>query len=62
MVIVNSFAHKQTVREQTWINPGFHEQLVLFELCGYNPTPAHGVYAKWKWGIDARLRAAGLLR
>ncbi|KAL9712950.1 hypothetical protein Ac2012v2_004191 [Leucoagaricus gongylophorus] len=35
-------------RDSIWINPGFHEQLVLFQVCQYNPHPGDGVYASWK--------------
>jgi len=44
-------AQAQTVvraaREQVWINAGFIEQLVLFEVCNYNPNASDGVYLKW---------------
>ncbi|KAF5333474.1 hypothetical protein D9611_002541 [Ephemerocybe angulata] len=52
----------RSARDQIWINPGFQEQLVLFELCNYQPSPANGIYVKWRHGLDHRLRAAGLLR
>ncbi|EFI27671.1 hypothetical protein CC1G_14596 [Coprinopsis cinerea okayama7 len=51
----------RSARDQIWINPGFHEQLVLFELCDYNPTPNNGFYQKWRHSVNSRLRAAGLL-
>lgn len=35
-------------REQVWILPGFQEQLVLFELCQYNPHENEGIYRKWR--------------
>ncbi|EPQ59013.1 phosphotyrosine protein phosphatases II [Gloeophyllum trabeum ATCC 11539] len=44
-------------REQTWVNPGFQEQLVLFELCQYNPTPTNGIYVTWRHQITHRLAA-----
>jgi len=44
------------VREQVWIRPGFHEQLVLWEICQYNVTPDNGVYKKWRMEIDNSLR------
>lgn len=61
MSYLSSFA-LGTARDQIWVNPGFHEQLVLFEICGYQPSPAHGVYQKWRHGVDQKLRAEGLLR
>lgn len=46
-----------SAREQIWVNPSFQEQLVLFELCQYNPGPANGVYQKWRLQLeDARRR------
>ncbi|KII94940.1 hypothetical protein PLICRDRAFT_96332 [Plicaturopsis crispa FD-325 SS-3] len=45
-------------REQIWPNPGFVEQLVLFQLCQYNPTPSNGIYWNWRHQIERRLRAA----
>lgn len=47
-------------RDSIWINPGFHEQLVLFQVCQYNPHPGEGVYVNWKTKIDRSLREAGL--
>ncbi|KIP10683.1 hypothetical protein PHLGIDRAFT_100807 [Phlebiopsis gigantea 11061_1 CR5-6] len=38
----------RAAREQVWILPGFHEQLVLFELCRYAPSPNEGIYKKWR--------------
>ncbi|TFK28903.1 phosphatases II [Coprinopsis marcescibilis] len=52
----------RNARDQIWINAGFHEQLVLFELCNYMPSPSNGIYQKWRYSVDARLRAAGLIR
>ncbi|KAI0921631.1 hypothetical protein AcW1_004450 [Taiwanofungus camphoratus] len=43
-------------REQIWINPGFQEQLVLFELCRYAPSPTEGIYIQWRQRIDRHLR------
>jgi dual specificity phosphatase 12 len=43
---------KSAVHDQIWPNPGFHEQLVLFELCQYNPSPSNGIYANWRTKID----------
>ncbi len=47
-------------RDSIWINPGFQEQLVLFQLCQYKPHPGDGVYASWKTKVDRKLRASGL--
>ncbi|KAF8195680.1 protein-tyrosine phosphatase-like protein [Mycena galopus ATCC 62051] len=49
-------------RDQIWPNAGFQEQLVLFELCQYQPSPANGVYASWKYKLEGQLRAAGMRR
>ncbi|CCM05569.1 uncharacterized protein FIBRA_07796 [Fibroporia radiculosa] len=43
-------------REQIWINPGFTEQLVLFELCRYAPSPSEGIYVKWRQRIERSLK------
>jgi hypothetical protein len=50
-----TFSHL-LVREQIWPNPGFFEQLVLFELCGYNPGDRNGIYANWLHKINRRLK------
>jgi dual specificity phosphatase 12 len=55
-----SATHVPSARETIWINPGFQEQLVLFQVCQYNPHPGDGVYASWKTKVDRKLRAAGL--
>lgn len=61
----NDFSHaihshlKYVAREQIWINESFIEQLVLFELCGYQPSETNGIYMNWKLRID---REAGLRR
>lgn len=47
-------------RDQIWPNAGFQEQLVLWELCDYNPTPDNGFYRTWRLQLDRRLAAAGL--
>lgn len=47
-------------RDQIWPNPGFQEQLVLFELCQYKPSPSNGIYSSWRTKLERRLRAAGL--
>ncbi|KJA29843.1 hypothetical protein HYPSUDRAFT_126880 [Hypholoma sublateritium FD-334 SS-4] len=49
-------------RDHIWPNPGFHEQLVLFELCQYRPSPSNGIYYNWRTNLNGRLRAAGLMR
>ncbi|PFH51364.1 hypothetical protein AMATHDRAFT_142695 [Amanita thiersii Skay4041] len=49
----------RTARDQIWINPGFHEQLVLFELCQYAPSLSNGVYVSWRTKLDRRLKEAG---
>ncbi len=43
-------------REQVWPNPGFQEQLVLFELCQYNPTVTNGIYVNWRRKIERILQ------
>ncbi|RDB22761.1 Dual specificity protein phosphatase 1B [Hypsizygus marmoreus] len=50
----------RSVRDQIWPNPGFQEQLVLFELCQYAPSPSNGIYYNWRMQLDRRLKAAGL--
>ena len=49
-----------TARDQIWPNPGFQEQLVLFELCQYAPSPSNGIYANWRAQLDRKLKASGL--
>ncbi|KAF9821292.1 hypothetical protein IEO21_00900 [Rhodonia placenta] len=44
-------------REQIWINPGFHQQLVLFELCQYRPSPSDGIYINWRRQIERSLQS-----
>jgi dual specificity phosphatase 12 len=43
-------------REQIWPNPGFQEQLVLFELCQYAPSPSNGIYKSWRYTIEQKLK------
>lgn len=50
----------RSARDQIWLNPGFQEQLVLFELCQYAPSPANGIYSSWRTQLDRRLKALGL--
>lgn len=45
-----------SAREQIWVNPSFQEQLVLFELCQYNPDPSNGVYQKWRLQLEEARR------
>ncbi|KAJ7649709.1 protein-tyrosine phosphatase-like protein [Roridomyces roridus] len=52
----------QVARPQIWPNAGFQEQLVLFELCQYAPSPTSGIYQSWRYKLDRQLRAAGILR
>ncbi|KAJ7639036.1 protein-tyrosine phosphatase-like protein [Roridomyces roridus] len=62
------FSHTQALelirraRDQIWPNAGFQEQLVLFELCQYAPSPSNGIYQSWRYKLDRRLRAAGIRR
>jgi dual specificity phosphatase 12 len=46
-----------TARDQIWVNPGFQEQLYLFELCQYAPHPGHGVYQNYRQQIEQRLQS-----
>jgi dual specificity phosphatase 12 len=43
-------------REQVWFNPGFQEQLTLFALCQYAPSPSCGIYATWRAKIERTLK------
>lgn len=38
------------------------EQLVLFGLCRYNPSPNEGIYVKWRQKIDRYLQQAQVSR
>ncbi|KAH7887591.1 protein-tyrosine phosphatase-like protein [Phlebopus sp. FC_14] len=42
-------------REQVWFSAGFHEQLVLFELCRYQPSESCPFYVGWRQRIAAHL-------
>ncbi|KAJ7140419.1 phosphatases II [Mycena filopes] len=42
-------------REEIWPHPGFQEQLVLFELCRYAPSPSDGIYQSWRYKINQQL-------
>jgi dual specificity phosphatase 12 len=39
-------------REQIWIRPSLVEQLVVFELCQFQPRTDHPMYAKWRASRD----------
>ena len=43
-------------RKQIWINAGFQEQLVIWEICQYNVTPDNGVYKKWRMKLENSLK------
>lgn len=45
-----------SAREQVWPLAGFQEQLVLFELCQYNPTTTDGIYQNWRNKIERHIR------
>ncbi|KAH9985194.1 phosphatases II [Russula compacta] len=46
-------------REQIWINAGFHEQLLLFELCRYLPSEQEGIYVRWRQNLQRHLQGRG---
>ncbi|KAJ7599520.1 protein-tyrosine phosphatase-like protein [Mycena floridula] len=50
----------RSLHEQSWPNAGFQEQLVLFELCQYDPRPSNSIYANWRGQLERSLRRAGL--
>ncbi|KAF8914162.1 protein-tyrosine phosphatase-like protein [Gymnopilus junonius] len=52
----------RSARDHIWPNPGFHEQLVLFELCQYAPSMSNGIYVNWRTRLENRLRAEGIRR
>lgn len=54
------FIFSPVAREQVWPNPGFHQQLVLFELCQYKPSPSDGIYRNWRDRIEREIRERGL--
>ncbi|KAI0728672.1 phosphatases II [Fomitopsis betulina] len=54
----DAIAEIRKTREQVWINPGFMEQLVIFELCRYAPSPQEGIYVKWRQRIQRSLQTA----
>jgi hypothetical protein len=39
-------------REQIWLKPGFQEQLILFGLCQYAPSPDNAIYRNWRQRLD----------
>ena len=43
-------------REQIWPNAGFIEQLSLFEMCRYAPSPEEGIYVRWRQNVNRQLR------
>jgi dual specificity phosphatase 12 len=45
----------RTAHEPAWVGPALHEQLVLFRLCHFGPTPGVPVYDGWR----AQMLAAG---
>ncbi|KAF9464366.1 protein-tyrosine phosphatase-like protein [Collybia nuda] len=49
----------RAARDQIWPNPGFQEQLVLFGLCQYAPSPSNGIYLNWRTQIDRKLKSQG---
>jgi dual specificity phosphatase 12 len=53
--LILSLPLKNAARGQIWPNAGFQEQLVLFELCQYKPSPSNGIYANWKTKLERRL-------
>lgn len=56
---INATQALETVRrarEQVWPNPGFQEQLVVYELCQYAPSPSCGIYRSWRSKIERRLK------
>ncbi|KAJ7598098.1 protein-tyrosine phosphatase-like protein [Mycena floridula] len=50
----------RSIRDTIWPNAGFQEQLVLYELCQYQPSPYNDIYANWRTRLDRRLATAGL--
>jgi len=48
------------VRDQIWVNAGFMEQLVIYELCEYAPSPTNGIYINWRTTVDRNLAAASM--
>ncbi|GBE80021.1 phosphatases II [Sparassis crispa] len=46
----------RAAREQVWIIPGFQEQLVLFALCKYAPSPNEGIYVNWRQRINRHIQ------
>ncbi|KDR83936.1 hypothetical protein GALMADRAFT_55087 [Galerina marginata CBS 339.88] len=52
----------RNARDHIWPNPGFQEQLVLFELCQYAPSRTNGIYVNWRTQLYRRLRNEGVRR
>jgi hypothetical protein len=40
--------------EPMWLTPNFHEQLILFPLCGYMPAPGVSQYEIWRTRCSRR--------
>jgi dual specificity phosphatase 12 len=55
-IVVPAVTHRFVAREQIWPNPGFQEQLILFELCQYAPSPSNGIYVSWRQKIERKLK------
>ncbi|KAF7374595.1 WD40 containing domain protein [Mycena sanguinolenta] len=65
LLIVIMWSHRmsatkalETIRracDRIWVNPSFHEQLVLFELCRYQPSPSDGIYLRWRYKLNRQL-------
>ena len=36
------------------------EQLVIYELCEYAPSPTNGIYINWRTTVDRNLAAASM--
>ena len=51
---------RTAAREQIWPNAGFQEQLSIFEMCRYAPSPTEGIYVRWRQQMDRRLQEQGI--
>ncbi|KAJ7922487.1 hypothetical protein B0H13DRAFT_1982773 [Mycena leptocephala] len=38
-------------RHQIWSNASLHEQLILFEMCQYQPSPSN-CYQSWRYKLS----------
>ncbi|KAG1761342.1 protein-tyrosine phosphatase-like protein [Suillus occidentalis] len=54
----NAMDAVRKAREQVWFNAGFQEQLVLFELCRYAPSPSCGIYRSWRQRVSNALQGS----